>query len=360
LLYRHLSPEDRVIIRNIRERGERVKRGKWNSGGGAKGGKKKNPRRNKSEYIALWKEEDLVDGKVTESLAVVIQTGGCAWSKKGNCSMCGYFIDSSASEGSNDPSLILDQFTSVMERHKDERFLKIYTSGSFLDPNEVPREVQKSIMKSAGEKFDRVLVESRPEFIKRAPLEELGSHVDLEVAIGLESAHNDVLSHSINKGFSFENYLKAGTVLNSLDIPLRTYLILKPPFMTEGEAIRDARDSIRKTEVLSATISINPMNIQNFTFVEYLFRRGEYQPPYLWSLLEVLKTPADARLMSAPSGGGSFRGVHNCGECDKAILQKIKEFSLSQDIRLLDHQCACREEWLDLSALEDAVQVSLR
>lgn len=267
--------------------------------------------------------------------------------------MCGYFVDSS------DSSTVREQFNSVLDRQENHRFLKIYTSGSFLDPGEIPKDILYDLLKEAGDHFDRVLIESRPEFVTPDTLKDIKDLAELEIAIGLESADNEVLMHSINKGFTFQDYLRAGEFLRSRDIPLRTYLLLKPPFMTEGEAIRSAKESISKVEDLSETISINPMNIQNFTFVEHLFRKGNFHPPSLWSLLEVLKTPSRSRLISAPSGGGTRRGVHNCGNCDKPILESIREFSLYQDPVVLDHSCSCREEWLDLIALEDAVQVPL-
>ena len=268
--------------------------------------------------------------------------------------MCGYFLDS------RDSSSILDDLGSVIAEKKNERFLKIYNSGSFLDPEEIPKKVQKEILEMACEHFDRVLIESRPDYITQASLEPINGLTELEVAIGLESANNNVLMHSINKGFSFQDYERAAKLLNSKTIALRTYLLLKPPFLTEGDAIRNVVDSIQAVQEYSETISINPMNIQNFTFVESLFRKGEYHPPYLWSLLECLRTPSSARLMSAPSGGGSSRGAHNCGICDKEILEKISRFSLDQDPSRLDHHCSCMEEWKDIITLEDAVRVSLR
>ena len=304
--------------------------------------------------IPHWCEKDIIHGNRTESLAVILRTSGCSWGRESNCTMCGYFLDS------RDSSSVLEDFRSIIEGGPKERFLKIYNSGSFLDPGEIPGKAQHEILHTAGEHFDRVLIESRPEYITRASLKPICELADLEVAIGLESADNDVLMHSINKGFTFQDYERAARLLNSMDIPVRTYLLLKPPFLTEGDAIRDVVNSIQAVEEYSETISINPMNIQNFTFAEHLFRKGVYHPPYLWSLLECLGTPASARLMSAPSGGGTSRGAHNCGTCDREILEKIATFSLDRDPSALDHLCTCREEWKDLMALEDAVRISLR
>jgi len=305
-------------------------------------------------YTALWSEEDLVNGRRVRALSVVLRTKGCSWGKKANCSMCGYFVDS----GEMMP--IMEQFEKALSKRKNETMIKIYNSGSFLDPSEISLATQKRILQRGGEIFDRILIESRPEFINSQLLEDHRKMADLEVAIGLESSNDDVLLNSINKGFRFADYRKAAEILNHLEIPLRSYLLLKPPFISEGNAIDDAVSSIRAVEEFSSTISVNPMNIQNFTLVEQLFRKGEYKPPFLWSLLRVLKTQSSARLMSSPSGGGTKRGIHNCGNCDQAILENLREFSLSQDRSLLEYDCTCKEEWEDILVLEDTVQCSLR
>ena len=68
----------------------------------------------------------------------------------------------------------------------------------------------------------------------------------------------------------------------------------------------------------------------------------------------------DTRLISSPSGGGTVRGVHNCDRCDRKILDAVQHFSFSQD---LDHlevpECGCRQHWLALMDLQDALGTSV-
>ena len=40
-----------------------------------------------------------------------------------------------------------------------------------------------------------------------------------------------------------------------------------------------------------------------------------------------------------------MRGVHNCGECDRAALDAIEKFCYTQDVKDLDVSCACRDKW---------------
>ena len=192
----------------------------------------------------------------------------------------------------------------------------------------------------------RILFESRPEFITPDVVGSLPSNVT--VALGLESSNPDVLRTSVHKGFAPDDIKRSGTLLKDHGLGVRTYLLLKPPFMTEAMAIDDAVRSARFADGFSDEISINPLNVQRATYVERLWKRGEFRSPWIWSLIEVFKQlsgTVDSRLMSSPSGGGAMRGVHNCGECDKALLDAIERFSFSQDPKDLDVTCGCRERW---------------
>ena len=122
----------------------------------------------------------------------------------------------------------------------------------------------------------------------------------------------------------------------------------------ERAAVEDAVTSVRFAAPFSDEVSVNPVNVQNGTAVERLWKRGEYRSPWIWSLIEVLRTCAGCgpRIMSSPSGGGSQRGVHNCGSCDRRALDAVERFSFSQDVRDLDVTCDCFKKWKAYCAAE--------
>jgi radical SAM enzyme (TIGR01210 family) len=95
-------------------------------------------------------------------------------------------------------------------------------------------------------------------------------------------------------------------------------------------------------------ISLNPCSVQRQTELERLWKQGEYRPPYLWSILEVILA-SPVHLTVDPLGGGSSRGPHNCGSCDAGILKGIRDYSLSGDRTLIEEisrmECACKPEW---------------
>ena len=311
-----------------------------------------------NEPEAVWKEDDIVSGERIRALAVVLRTSGCWWSRKRGCLMCGYNAASDSAIGAKD---IEAQLETVRQKYEGERLVKIYTSGSFLDPNEIPVEIRDDVFAIfPGE--PRILFESRPEFVTEENLAALPAK-RVEVALGLESSDDEVLRTCIRKGFTASDYQRAAEAVKRQGMSVRTYLLLKPPFMTEARAIRDTVTSALFARVRSDTISVNPVNVQAGTEVESLWRRGNYRPPWLWSLVEVLrraKEGTDIRVFSSPSGAGTPRGVHNCGKCDDEVLGAVKRFSFSQDLREFDGlDCECKQRWRAQLQTQDAMMTSV-
>lgn len=315
---------------------------------GIKSLRPKNPKpKNSREYINWWVEKDILDNEVVDAFVMILRTRGCNWALKSGCSMCGYINDAAKKRVEKED--ILYQFNEVMHHFTDERIVKIFTSGSFFNEEEIPKPVQDKVLETLGKKTEKIIIETRPKFVSR---ERLKGIQNVEIAIGLESANDFILENSINKGFKMEDYFKAATMLNDLGIRVKTYLLIKPPFLSEREAINDAVRSADIAAKYSKTISFNPVNIQRYTLVEKLWRNGEYRTPWLWSVVEVLKQSSklkDVRLMSSPTAGGTKKGAHNCGRCDVDVLNAIKEYSLTQDISFLNELgCDCKEDWQDI------------
>jgi radical SAM enzyme (TIGR01210 family) len=313
----------------------------------------------KMRQSRVWQEFDTLNGKKTRSLTIIIQTTGCKWASHSGCTMCGYFRDSLP--GGIDEIQIISQVDKALERYAGESIIKIFTSGSFLDPKEISFHTQKKILKKMAKRSNvkKISIESRPEYVTDK-IEELAQTIKpiaLEVSIGLESANDQVLEKSINKGFLFNDWLKAARYIHEHNLNLKTYLLIKPPFLTEREAIADCIRSAEKILDLSTTISFNPVNIHSYTVLEWLWKRGEYQPPWLWSIISILKEvhhlDGKTHIQCDIIAGGQKRGAHNCGKCDKKILECINNFSLFQNEKfLVDIDCECKKKWKGLLEME--------
>lgn len=306
-----------------------------------------------TRYVSAWTEKELLDGEQVDAFVVVLRTRGCYWAQKSGCSMCGYVSDCFTEVTAED---LLSQWSKAVDVYEGQPVVKVYNSGNFFDPNEIPPGARKVILKDLGERCEKVVVENLPQLVRRPLLEEAtGYCANFEVAIGLETANDFVRERCISKDFSFERYVKATEVARECGVGVKTYLLLKPPFLSERAAITDVADSARAIDGLSDTISINPTNVQKETLVDRLYRRGEYRPPWLWSVVETLKELRGlrARVMSKPTGGGKPRGTHNCGHCDGIVLKALEDYSLGREDWLNELACDCQEDWERYCLLEN-------
>lgn len=310
-----------------------------------------------ARYVNQWVEQEALGGERVRAFVLILRTRGCYWADVKGCSMCGYARDTLGRSAT--PAELERQLTAALARYRDEPYVKIYTSGSFLDDREVDPTTRERIGRAFRGRARRLLIETLPEFVTASTVPPLRDAFggELEVAQGLESANPEVLARFVNKGSTPAEYFAAADRLRSFQATAKGYLLLKPPYLTEAESIRDVVESVALASEHFDTLSINPVHIQGGTVVEWLFRRGRYRPPWLWSLLEAMERGArargSARLVTFPTAGGQPRGPHNCGKCDAAVLATLETASLDQRFEGWDGpSCACRATWTAERELE--------
>ncbi len=280
--------------------------------------------------VSMWKELDRLRGYSEKTMVCIFKTTGCAWYNFSACSMCGYFND--ISPEIKDENL-MKQIDLLYDSLNDASVLKIFTSGSFLDPQEVSPRVRDYFFQRVSGKVDKILVESRTEYIRKDILESIKKYkIPLRIAIGLESADDYIMKYSVNKGSTLKKFMDAATLIKNEGLELRTYLLFKPPFISEKTAIEDILKSIDIVSPYSDDISINPMNIQRNTLVEKLWKKGLYRPPRMYSLAKILLNVDHnkTQVLSYPTGGGKERGVHD-EKFDSKLLDLIVTSSLTQN-----------------------------
>ena len=306
------------------------------------------------EPTRVWIDEDNTPDGVVDSLTIVLNTGGCRWARAGGCTMCGYVAESV--EGGTVPhEALVDQVEAVLEHERENAddpapLVKIYTSGSFLDEREVPAETREFVAETFADR-ERIVLESLPDFVddeKLAAFTDRGLAVD--VAVGLETATDRVRHDCVNKYFDYDDFVDAVETADAAGAGVKAYLLLKPPFLSESEAVADMKRSIRRVADLGPvhTVSMNPTNVQRYTMVDELYFRNGYRPPWLWSVVDILRDTADvdAIVVSDPVGHGSDRGPHNCGECDDRVARAIEDFDRRQDPSVFEQVgCECEATW---------------
>ena len=321
---------------------------------------------------AAWTAPARIGNTVGTALSIVLSTIGCAHARsdEGGCTMCSYLLDGTSRNPTSDE--LVQQFrTALVKVQKKDAPLsvKIYTSGSFLDPDEIPVEARDIILHeiAADERVKEVVLESRPEYVLEPIMKQvraiLGDRI-VELGVGLESSSDFVRTICINKSFDLASFKHAVDVAKKSRIGIRAYVLLKPPFLTERDALLDAQRTM--TDAIDAgvtTLSLNPVNVQSDTLVEQLWKQGRYRPPWLWSVVEVLKyakkiSGDSVNIVCDPVAAGKTRGTHNCGECDTKIVAAIRKFSIEQNPAVFeDLTCDCRKLWRHVLEHEDVSYV---
>ncbi|MHA1863033.1 MAG: archaeosine biosynthesis radical SAM protein RaSEA [Candidatus Thorarchaeota archaeon] len=316
--------------------------------------------KNPNKPSAAWTAPARVGSEKGTALSIVLSTIGCAHARsdEGGCTMCSYLLDGSNRNPTSDE--MFNQFQDAMSKLDKESSplsVKIYTSGSFLDTEEIPTDARDLILKEIAndDRVKEVVLESRPEYVQDSTLAEvraiLGDRI-IEIGMGLESSSDVVRSLCINKNFDLKAFGEAVDIGKKYNVGTRAYVLLKPPFLTERDALLDAQQTV--TDAIDAgvsTISLNPVNVQSSTLVEKLWKKQRYRTPWLWSVVEVLRHAHDAakgsvNVVCDPVGAGKQRGTHNCGKCDTVFVTAIRQFSLTQDVHVFDNlACDCKTLW---------------
>lgn len=310
---------------------------------------------------------DWLDGEAIRRLMFCFRARGCAhaFRGKGPCRMCA-FPDSSNQDRPVSEEELVAQFENMMAdvdlAGEGIHQVDLFCAGSFFNDEEIPPAVRGHVLGRLGAlpAVRRVLVETRPEYLTGervdAALAALGNGAQLEVALGLESADDRVREEIIRKGFGREDFEGALRVLATRPVAALVYLLVKPPTLSEGEALADAVASGRwvferaAAHGVTVTAAFQPVFVQKGTWVDELHREGRYRPPWLWTVIEVLRRLhglGELQVGSASDEPPPYAVRGNCGLCDARCEAAIEAYNRSQDRAALDVEpCPCREEWI--------------
>ena len=204
-------------------------------------------------YAATW-EEELDDHGALASTAVIFLTNKeCPF----RCVMCDLWVntlDATVPRGA-----IATQIRTALADRPAAGQIKLYNAGSFFDPSAIPQDDDAEIAEVVRG-FGRVIVEAHPAFLAGVYAERCLRFRDaisgqLEVAIGLETSHPDVLAR-LNKKMTLETFRRAAHFLREHDIALRAFILLSPPFMPPGEEVEWACRSLDVALECGAAVSV--------------------------------------------------------------------------------------------------------
>src|SRR3989344_5659442 len=286
---------------------------------------------------------------------VYFDTRGCKFDKAGACTMCNFGRDTKHTEDET-----FEAVGSVIESVKDQPFIQIVSSGSFLDEWEVSPHQRQRILDAVAERgFETVGTESRAEFITEEKAKQLrktlGQDTEIEMGIGLETVDPTISKYSINKMFSPERYKSAVRNLKENGINIFSHALLKPAFLTEREAYEDVVKTIKWAfENGSDSAGIGIMNLKKGTLNHWLAERGEYRVPWLWTVAKIFRdlpqeTSQKVTAFGFESGIPIEGEAMNCNICSPDIKRMLNQYIETRDAGILDeidrYQCSCKSEW---------------
>jgi len=225
-------------------------------------------------YAALFEEEPDETGSAATVAVVFLTNRECPW----RCLMCDLWRNTL--EDSVPRDAIPEQIRAALAGLPPARTLKLYNAGSFFDPRAIPPEDFDEIA-SLARPFDRVIVESHPALVGdgcRRFRDLVAGR--LEVAMGLETVHPDVLPR-LHKRMTVAQYDAAAALLSQEKIPHRAFVLAGLPFLGEAAGLDATRRSILHAFDRGATaVSVIPTRGGNGA-LEALAAEGLFAEPRL-------------------------------------------------------------------------------
>lgn len=272
-------------------------------------------------------EEPLASGIVVPSGVVLLTNKECPW----RCLMCDLWKDTTIQtvpRGAIPRQIELARQT-WSTAGVTPRQIKLYNSGSFFDPAAIPTEDYAAIAHQV-EFAENVVVESHPRLIGERTLRFRDLRKGpLEVAIGLETAHPEILER-LNKQFDLPQFEHAATLLRAEGIALRVFLLVNPPFLNAADGLAWVVKSAEFAFSCGANaISLIPTRTGNGA-MERLLASGEFVPPTLATLEESFsETLALGRGRVFVDTWG-LKPFSSCPVCFSARRDRLQRINLGQ------------------------------
>ena len=281
--------------------------------------------------VASFVEEERSDSGEVVSVATVFLTNReCPW----RCVMCDLWrntLTESVPPGAI-PEQIDRALADMAAAGPAPRQIKLYNSGSFFDPRAIPRDDYPAIARRLGS-FERVIVECHPSLVGAEILrfrDRLTGR--LEVAMGLETAHPEVLER-LNKGMTLEDFARGAEFLQRHNVALRAFILVRPPFLLEeAEAQHWAKRSIDFAFDYGASVaSFIPTRGGNGA-MEALASLGQFAPPRLANLEDAVEYGIGLRRGRVFADLWDLEKFSQCAACCDARRQRLKRMNLGQQV----------------------------
>ncbi len=232
-----------------------------------------------------------------------------------------------------------------LSRLPPARHIKLYNSGNFFDAKAIPPGSYAAIAARLAD-YQTVVVENHPAL--------LGDQVlrfrdmlpgRLEVAMGLETVHPDVLPR-LNKQMTLDQFQKGAEWLLDRQMSVRAFVLLQPPFMEGGAAVEWAVRSVEFAVRCGArVVSIVPTRGGN-GMMEALAASGDYTPPRILTIEETLATCLQRvviKMSTAPRVFMDTWDLARFASCSKCAADRVKRIEAMNWQQVMLPEVVCPE-----------------
>ncbi|MDQ2869617.1 MAG: radical SAM protein [Acidobacteriota bacterium] len=272
---------------------------------------------------AFVEEERTEDGRVVPVATLFLVNRECPW----RCLMCDLWKSTTTETAA--PGVIPEQIRAALARLPPLSRVKVYNAGSFFDPRAIPVADLPEIARALHGR-ERVIVECHPALVS-ADVERFRDLLDgdLEVAMGLETVHPEVLP-LLNKGMTLDDFRRAADRLAAARVALRAFVLLGLPFLARGESVSWAVRSADYAFDSGATaVTIIPTRAGNGA-MEALGAAGHFEPPTLDDLEDALAAGISLRRGRVFADLWDLETLRTCSRCFSARRERLAAVNRDQ------------------------------
>ena len=285
----------------------------------------RNPLDSSRPYGFFVEEERAASGELVSVATILLTNRECPW----RCLMCDLWKNTLLE--TVPAGAIPTQIEFALEQLPPARHIKLYNSGSFFDRRAIPVEDHPRIAQLVKH-FDRVIVECHPALVGEDCFrfdDLIGG--TLEVAIGLETAHPEILE-KLNKRMTLEHFAAAAERLRSHEISLRVFILVKPPFIDEEEAFEWACKSVEFAFDCGATaVTLIPTRPGNGA-LDKLAKIGSFSPPNIYALESALEYGLAQRRGRVFADLWDTSHLLGCTTCFQDRVERLRRINIEQRV----------------------------
>lgn len=304
-----------------------------------------------------------VNGRSLKRRMIVLRTNGCAYDRdKKGCTMCDFMAHAIPQSRLRvgEPHLVHQLCAGLATVRHDPAVAQVdlLTLGSFFHDLEVTPHARRSLLSTvaAMPQVKRIVVESRAPYVSPSVLtaarDSIRQDQRLELGLGIETSNTHVRNSILRKALNWADVGAAMQSCRDSDVDFLAYLLVKPPGLTEHEAVEDAVRSARDVVALATRIGVavrlafEPVFVTSNTLLHTMFEQGRYVVGNLWTTVEVVKqchglAPLFVGLSDEGLSAGRF--PRGCARCDGALRRALRAYNGSQQLCELNLDCdACR------------------